>query len=642
MSSIYAFILVFLGIAILALPVRHFVQRRFAVDLPLAEAMVLVAGLIGYLGFWALYLHPKLGLVLHTVLLALPLGVIAWRVFRWFRPRQEPVGAPSGAPIASPAGPTAPGRAGEIRALIAPIQLGFGFLALLAGFGNTSQPLEPNLLLSNDIRPSDNTLPREFAELLWSSEEGRLQGMSSTGWRNSDRPPLQAGLAAIVAGPSQILDQRVYFGIGAFCQVLAFLAVVGLRRRGQIEPAAGHLALGLIALSGLMFFYTIFTWPKLMAAGFVIVAASALHRLTGAEERPKATVRVDIAILMLAFAFAMLSHGAAVFSLVGFALVYGIRALRHRRAAVLLASIAFSVVLYLPWMAHQKLVDPPGDRLVKMHLAGQIPFEDLDESVSASTEIKRAYARLSAEEIARYKWQNLVRLTGYAEIDLAQDVAWKGIAGGPCEWELVPYALKHISYLFDPDPFRCDWWTLTTLRRVEQRDLLLPAVAVPLAFSALAVGLVLWRRRRAPAPEGATADGDPTFEVNLALAQAVGLVFWVLIMFGPAETRLTHASMALMVLLLVQMAALIARAPRWVGGACLAVMAADFAVTWVATLPECSSAACNFVAGSDSAVLLVIGCAALLLVAGRAIAARSSSAAARSDQDKAFTSSGDR
>jgi hypothetical protein len=466
--------------------------------------------------------------------------------------------------------------------------------------------------------------------------------MSSIGWRNSDRPPLQTGLTAILAGPIGIHDPQVYLGLGAFCQVLAFLAVASLWRRGQIGLNAALVSQGLIAFSGIMFFYTVFTWPKLMAAAFVIVAVSALDRLSGSADRDPKSVRADVAILMLALVFAMLSHGAAVFSLIGFAMVYGIRALRNRRALALVVGLGLSVMLYLPWMAHQKLVDPPANRLVKMHLAGQIPLEELDDSVGAWTEIKHAYGRLSASQILEHKRLNMLRLAGYDEIDLAKDIAWKGILGGTCAWDRVPHGLALQSYLFDPEDFGCDWWTLTTLRRVEQRDLLLPAVVVPLTFASAAFGVLLWRRRRGHAvPQGAAEGGDKGFEIRIAIGQGLGVLIWCLIMFGPGETRLTHASMALVVLLLAQLAAVMARAPWWLGTACLALMGADFAVTWVVSLPECGKAPCILIPDSDSPTLLLLGCLSLLLVAGRGISALKSASSA-SDFNTDFTSSGDR
>jgi len=36
-------------------------------------------------------------------------------------------------------------------------------------------------------------------------------------------------------------------------------------------------------------------------------------------------------------------------------------------------ALAIVVVFYLPWSAYQKYVDPPGNRLLKIHLAGVIP-----------------------------------------------------------------------------------------------------------------------------------------------------------------------------------------------------------------------------------------------------------------------------
>jgi hypothetical protein len=147
MTSILVFILVFAGAAVIGWSVRRLLAALKNIEIPLAEAMILASGTVGYLGFWALYAGPVLGLILRAVFLALPVLLIAGSVFRIVR------NAPSRAKVGLSSSGT------ELRSVTGGFLLGLGFLALLASFGNTTLSIDPNLLLSNDVRPGDNVLP---------------------------------------------------------------------------------------------------------------------------------------------------------------------------------------------------------------------------------------------------------------------------------------------------------------------------------------------------------------------------------------------------------------------------------------------------------------------------------------------------
>jgi len=75
--------------------------------------------------------------------------------------------------------------------------------------------------------------------------------------------------------------------------------------------------------------------------------------------------------LLMAFLLVcgLLSHGGSLFALLGIVLFMATRFLRVMiRETCLVAAMA--MLLYTPWIAYQKFVDPPGDRLLKYHFAG--------------------------------------------------------------------------------------------------------------------------------------------------------------------------------------------------------------------------------------------------------------------------------
>jgi hypothetical protein len=100
-------------------------------------------------------------------------------------------------------------------------------------------------------------------------------------------------------------------------------------------------------------------------------------------------------------ALAWLSHGGVAFSFLAFTPWAAWRAWRGDWRAWTVAAVAF-LVLALPWVAYQKFYDPPGNRLLKWHLAGQIEIDPrgLVES------IRDGYQKLSWRETVDIKLGN--------------------------------------------------------------------------------------------------------------------------------------------------------------------------------------------------------------------------------------------
>lgn len=208
--------------------------------------------------------------------------------------------------------------------------------------------------------PMDNELPRLFAERLWQGESPRpFVG----DWLSSDRPPLQTGWVLLTWPVLDALglDRDTAAATAGMCfQLLWILAAWSLARHLGV-PQRGAIALvAAVALNGVMLQYTIYVWPKLGAAALTVAAF-----LCWREGRTAA----HFAIGGVCAALGWLAHGGVAFSILAMAPL----ALLWRRRIPLRrwvpAAVAFALCA-APWLAYQRLYDPPGNRLLKWHLAG--------------------------------------------------------------------------------------------------------------------------------------------------------------------------------------------------------------------------------------------------------------------------------
>jgi hypothetical protein len=354
--------------------------------------------------------------------------------------------------------------------------------------------------------PTDNLIPFLFSE--------RLAAAQSThaligDWNGSDRPPLQAGLLLLVRAAATPLGGATSgaFGASIVAQLLWVPALFALLRAFGTPKRAAFAGVLMTAVAGTTMLNTVYTWPKMMSAALVLTSAVFLLEAT---RRPQGFGR-NFALGVVVFVFAVLAHGAAAFT-IPLVVALGVVSYRRQRfrriAAVTSAALGAGLLVYLPWMLYARFADPPGDRLLKWHLAGVLspaaPGSFLDTIVAS-------YRALSPGEWIAGRLANL---------EVAFDFnVFTGI-GCFCPEDIV--ARRSAEFL---------------------RTMVALGFAVPALGAVIAVIAIRLLRGRSLRLE----DRGFLFMVSTSV---LCMVFWCLLMFLPASTVVHQGSQVWLLLLL--------------------------------------------------------------------------------------------
>ena len=416
-------------------------------------------------------------------------------------------------------------------ALAAPkliVVVGLFYLAILHLFPTS---LEFHALAANRFNPlpGDNTLPHNTAHDLYRGAPLRQPGAD---WLSSDRPPLQAGWLLLAKPATRLggLDERTTDGTAAVWLQLAWLlAAYGLLRQLGLPRPRAFAWTALLAASGFFLINSVFTWPKLAAAAFAIGAYAVWCGGQGPLGRREILIGAALAAL------AWLAHGGVAFSVLALAPWLAWRALRGEGRHWLAAAGVF-LLFTAPWLAYQKFYDPPGNRLLKWHLGGQI---DKDSRGTWET-IRDGYRALPAEEIVARRVNNLRYQIG------GDWSAWRD------------FAREHAPFRRSEEFFRTGraltWW-------------LLGALALPLALLRPRHGAPWREHRRLAAWVGGTT------------------LLWCLLMFLPEAAIIHQGSYAALLGAFVLLAAWCELAGSWTLAVLGAVQLAAFAATWLPPTP---------------------------------------------------------
>lgn len=377
--------------------------------------------------------------------------------------------------------------------------LGVFYLSLLYLFVSPMQAGADvaNVRFFPETRAGDNIIPFIFAERIY--DRAPIRPFCCGDWLSSDRPPLQAGIFLTqrplrVAGNTGLQYQVLGTMLQCLwvCGVWTFLRALGAGRRHILQTIC------LLAFSAFLFYNSVYVWPKLLAAAFLLFVFAILAR--GLLERRPLT-RVEIVLSAASFVLALLAHPGSVFSTPAMVVVLlwkrNLLTMKHAALAVLIV-----IVAVVPWTLYQKLYDPPGNRLLKMHLAGVME----PDSRSTFQAFRDAYGHLSVGTILKNKWAN---------VETAMEVA--------------------------PSP----WPSL----RVAEREY------IPWAIGLLNLGWLALFGRRNRLPHLA----------QIIACATVNFLVWCMVLFGPGYTVTEHGSYADILLLSIALAGFIFIVPRlWI------------------------------------------------------------------------------
>jgi hypothetical protein len=317
----------------------------------------------------------------------------------------------------------------------------------------------------------------------------------------------------------------------------SFWSAAGLTRR-----AAGT-ALLFVVLSGFALTNTTFAWPKMLAAALTLFAITVAFFDRGPAGQPLSVGRTIL--LGLSAALATLAHGGVAFTLLPVAIALLLPHWYPGLSRLVVGAAVYLTVLF-PWALYQKYFDPPGTKLLKLHLAGNNKEGDTEtwhDDRPLWQNLLAAYGDAGARQVLRNKLANVQVLF----IAAPDQYSWPP-QGDPETWPADATGFR-----------RCDFLAL---------------------FWSLGLLNVGWLVALAHRPQRSPASGRAMLLLGVA-----SIVAWILILFGPGSTVIHQGSYATFLLLFATLAAWLTALPgRW-PVVLLAAQGVVFGWGWLLTSP---------------------------------------------------------
>ncbi len=451
--------------------------RGVKCTLDLTAIALLTIGSVGYGAFWCYFLNHALGLIYSYLVLLLSVVTVFWAAIRHRSSRKLFV----------------------LRRMLVPTCLVFTASLFMVSLGFVyGRPDSVQDYAVHRFAPPllsvDNFLPKMLADEVFA---GNIAKPFFGGWLSSDRPPLQAGMAVWHYAWTRGNRDLAYQVLGVILQLTflaglwAFLEAAGLNRK------ATALIITVALFSGFTLVNSFYVWPKLLPVAYLLLLPA--YFFTERYSYIRTNWRAGCMIGAIA-ALAMLCHGGTIFALLGI----GVAALILRRLPsrrFIFAAGATAILLYLPWSLYQRYFDPPGDRLVRMHLTGTTE----PGTGKLSQLFCENYEKLGWSGTLHYKIANLHTLVDTQSF--GQDpgeVLTTFLRGDRQQRGAAVASLRHAMFL--------QWfWSL---------DLFCVVPLICLAYP-------IFRRPR-----------TPEFRLSLVLWLCTGmtLLVWCLLIFGPGGT----------------------------------------------------------------------------------------------------------
>lgn len=156
----------------------------------------------------------------------------------------------------------------------------------------------------------------------------------------------------------------------------------------------------MLAATPLAIFNTTYVWPKMLAAAYAIAALACVLPAALGTRRPRGAAYQELPIAATLGGFSLLAHGGTVFFFLG-AIVWGVRRMGLPTLRRALGALVIAVVVLSPWLTWQRLIDPPGNALVKYSFAGTYGFDEKDKGVLET--VVDVYGPLEVGELVTLK-----------------------------------------------------------------------------------------------------------------------------------------------------------------------------------------------------------------------------------------------
>ena len=290
-----------------------------------------------------------------------------------------------------------------LQPLLAPALLVFTsalmFQAWTFAYEGLEKPLITPMFRFSQPLPGDNSLPYQMLHSMMNLDH-RIPSPLVSEWLSSDRPPLQT---AIALSEYSALLAPVILGYQMLSVLLQSLWIFGLwllLYALEVRGRATACVLTAALFTNFALVQSVFVWPKMLAVSYMLGFAALLLGGRLRTGTPFGTASTATATALLAWAF--LSHGGSLFALLG---LLPVALLFHRPASIrrLAAVFVLAGILFVPWTLYQKYYDPPGNRILKIHLAGVYPID----SRPFGQTILDSYRALSRQQLIANKTSNL-------------------------------------------------------------------------------------------------------------------------------------------------------------------------------------------------------------------------------------------
>ncbi|MGE4122157.1 MAG: hypothetical protein AB7F97_11760 [Solirubrobacterales bacterium] len=458
-----------------------------------------------------------------------------------------------------------------LRRLAVPIglwALGSAFLVFL-GFihGGSHEALAMASRRFSGQLPSDNDIPHFFSDWFFNNGHNGTPPIFPGEWLSSDRPPLQIGYALYERTFAWDNAGLHYQVMGVLLQQLWIVGLWALLLAGRAGRVTRGLAMLTVLVSDVAIVNGFFVWPKMLPAAMLLGAAALVLSPLWTDLRRSCW---GAALLAALLGLALLGHGASVFGVIPLLAIAAFRAMPSWRWIGV--GVLVGALFMLPWTAYQRWGDPPGNRLTKWFLGGQLEVDDR----STTEAIADGYGEYGFGGMVHAKAENFVAIAG----------------GGPMATDLK----AGFDALFDGSP-----------REFVERMRAIAFYRLLPSLGLLLIGLVtmlarIWRPAR--------SEAEWRLALLCLLAAAVGAIGWALIMFGGerASTVIHQGSLFIPVLLIAAVAVGVRSLfPRFAIGLLL-LNAATMLALYVPALEPPEDTSYSFLSGLIAAAALAGFC----------------------------------